>query len=213
MILLALAVLPLLAIEVLRKPTGALELWVDVGFGVIWFAFLIEFVVKITIAESRFEYVRRNWLDVVIILVPLLRPLRLSSLTRTVRLFKLRGVSLKLLRSVIMLFVSFEVADRLLRRFGIERKKEPGLPSPRKMTREGLMDEVEALRKRVDQWETWYGEHTVFLEDQGVLTYDVPDEVPDLPAEGPEQVAEAIEEGSEPAAEATERSATADPTR
>lgn len=186
MILLALAVLPLLAIELMKKPTGAMALWVDIGFGVIWLAFLVEFVIKISIAESRYEYIKRNWLDVVIILVPLLRPLRLTSLTRTVRLFKLRGVGLKLLRSVVMLFVSFEVADRLLRRFGIERKKKPAMPPPHKMTRHALMDEVKALRKRVDQWETWYGDHTVFLEDQGVLTYDVPDDVPAEALEEPE---------------------------
>jgi hypothetical protein len=185
MILLALAVLPLLAIELIKKPTGSLAFWVDVGFGVIWVAFLVEFVIKIAIAESRWEYVKRNWIDLVIVVVPLLRPLRLTSLTRTIRLFKLRGVGLKLLRSAVMLFVSFEVADRLLRRFGIERAKKPAHPPPNKMTRYMLMDEVAALRTRVEQWETWYGEHTTYLEARGVLSYEVPDDAP--PIEPPTQ--------------------------
>ncbi|MGK0359004.1 MAG: hypothetical protein ACI9U2_001300 [Bradymonadia bacterium] len=180
MILLALAVLPLLAIELLQKPTGRIEFWVEVGFWMIWIAFLVEFVIKIGIAESRWEYVKRNWLDVVVILVPLLRPLRLTSLSRTIRLFKLRGVGFKLARSLVMLFVSFEVADRLLRRFGIERPEKPLYPPPMKMTRYTLMDEVTASRKRLEQWEVWYAEHTVFLEGQGVVTYEVPDEAPPL---------------------------------
>ena len=180
MILLALAVLPLLAIELLQKPTGRIEFWVEFGFWVIWIAFLVEFVIKIAIAESRWEYVKRNWLDVVVILVPLLRPLRLTSLSRTIRLFKLRGVGFKLARSVVMLFVSFEIADRLLRRLGIERPKKPLHPPPNKMTRYMLMDEVAAGRKRLEQWEVWYAEHTGFLESQGVLTYEVPDDAPHL---------------------------------
>lgn len=195
MILLALAVLPLLAIELLKRPTGRLAFWVDVGFAVIWVAFLVEFVLKIAIAESRWEYVKRNWIDLVIILVPLLRPLRLTSLSRTIRLFKLRGVGLKLLRSAVMLFVSFEVADRLLRRLGIERAEKPKRPPPNKMTRHMLMDEVDALRDRVDQWEAWYGEHTDYLEARGILSYEVPHEPePEPDTEPPSEPSEAQSE-------------------
>jgi len=69
MIVLALGILPLLLVEFLQSPeTGTpLRYAVDIGFAVIWLAFVIEFVIKITIAESRPEYVRRNWLDLIII--------------------------------------------------------------------------------------------------------------------------------------------------
>ncbi|MEZ4470126.1 MAG: hypothetical protein R3F60_04830 [bacterium] len=174
MILLALAVLPLLAIELWAPPTGSMEVAVDVGFGVIWFAFLIEFIAKVALAESRLEYVRRNWLDLVIIIVPVLRALRLTSLVRMVRLFKLRGVAFKFARSAMTLFVTFQVADRVLRRFGFDRPVRPREPPPETMTRYALQDEVRRLRRRREAWETWYVRHRLFLEERGVLTYELP---------------------------------------
>ena len=181
MIVLALAVLPLLGIELWAPPTGGMEVAIEVGFGVIWVAFLVEFVFKIAIAESRLEYVRRNWLDLVIIIVPVLRALRLTSLVRMVRLFKLRGVAFKFARSAMTLFVTFQVADRVLRRFGIDRPEKPRDPAVETMTRYALQDEIRLLRRRRDAWEAWYVRHRAFLEDRGVLTYDLPEAEP--PAE------------------------------
>lgn len=179
MIVLAVAVLPLFLIE-LSHPEDRTELFVDIAFALIWLAFFIEFVVKVTIAESRVEYLRRNWLDVVIILLPILRALRLTSLVRMGRVLKLRGVAFKLLRTVIVLFVTFEVADRLLRRLGIQRPPRPARPPPETMTRYGLMDEVRLLRKRHDQWRAWYTAHRAWLERRGIDAQAPPDD--DSPA-------------------------------
>lgn len=176
MILLAIAVLPLLALEVQGELPKHLALWVDVGFGVIWVAFLVEFVVKIAVAESRLEYVKRNWLDLVVILLPVLRVLRISALGRSVRLLRLRGVAFKAARSAMTLFVTFSVADRLLRRLGVERDARPDRPPPASMTRYALIDEVAALRARNDRWAAWYEQHRAYLEARGVLTYALPDE-------------------------------------
>ncbi len=176
MILLAVAVLPLLALEVQGDLPKDLAVWVDVGFGLVWVAFLIEFVVKIAVAESRWEYVKRNWLDLVVILLPVLRVLRISALGRSVRLLRLRGVALKAARSAMTLFVTFSVADRLLRRLGVERDARPDRPPPASMTRYALIDEVSALRARNDRWAAWYEQHRAFLEARGVLTYALPDE-------------------------------------
>jgi|JI10StandDraft_1071094.scaffolds.fasta_scaffold569430_2 hypothetical protein len=174
MIALALAVLPLFLIE-LSHPEDRTELFVDIAFAIIWLAFLVEFVTKITIAESRVEYVRRNWLDLVIILLPILRALRLTSLVRMGRLLKLRGVAFKLLRTVIVLFVTFEVADRLMRRLGVQRPPKPARPTPESMTRASLQDEVRRLRTRTDQWQAWYTAHRTWLEARGIEAADAPE--------------------------------------
>ncbi|MCA9546370.1 MAG: ion transporter [Myxococcales bacterium] len=183
MILLALAVLPLFAIEVFEKPTGRLEYWLEFGFAVIWVAFLVEFVVKIAVAESRLEYVKRNWLDLVVILLPVLRVLRLSALARSIRLLKLRGVAFKFARTAITLFVSFEIADRVLRRLGFERPERPPQPKPEGMTRYQLIDEVVAGRAEIHRWHDWYARHRAFLEARGVLTYELEAEDPPPAAE------------------------------
>lgn len=173
MIILSLAVLPLLIIE-LNHPEDRAELFVDVGFAVIWFAFLAEFVSKIAIAESRIEYVRINWLDLVIIVVPVLRALRLTSMVRMVRLFKLRGVAFKIARTVMTLFVTFQVADRLLRRLGVDRPERPAEPVPESMTRHALMKEIRRRRRRQAQWDAWFIAHRRWLDERGLPTPEAP---------------------------------------
>jgi hypothetical protein len=164
MIVLALAILPLLVIELVQQPDGWLKRVLQVGFVVIWLAFLIEFVIKIAIAESRFEYVRRNWLDVVIILVPVIRPLRATRAVRTARIFKLRGVGMKLLRYVLSFVVGLEATERALERMGFRNRDRT---DPRQMTRHELMDEVRRLRRRVDRWEEWHEAHEEHVAEYG----------------------------------------------
>jgi hypothetical protein len=158
MIFLALAILPLLAIGYFQRPEGWLRAAIEIGFFIIWAAFVIEFVVKITIAEARLQYVRKNWLDLVIILLPALRALRIaragSSLAKTTRVFRLRGVGMKCARYVFTVIIGLEATDRLLERIGIKRHVDR--KDPAKMTRYELIDEIKRLRKLADAWETWY---------------------------------------------------------
>ena len=104
-----------LAIEVFRAPEGPLQWAIEIGFGIIWLAFVVEFVIKITIAECRLEYIRRNWLDLVIIAVPLLRPLRAfratQGLARTTRVFKMRGVGMKCARYIFTVILGLKLTD------------------------------------------------------------------------------------------------------
>ncbi len=164
MIVLALAMLPLLLVEFIRKPEGWYQWSLDIGFAIIWLAFVIEFVIKISIAESRIEYARRNWLDLVIILVPVLRPFRAaSSVSRTTRVFKLRGIGMKFLKYFFTFIIGFEATDRMLERVGIKLKKE--LKDPKEMTRYQLMDEVRTRRKSDTAWCEWYEAHCAFLRE------------------------------------------------
>ncbi|MFK7961205.1 MAG: hypothetical protein AB8G96_11850 [Phycisphaerales bacterium] len=170
MIVLAVMVLPLLAIEMLVFPKfpvlqqGILGLLVPIGFAVIWLAFLIEFVIKIMIAESRIEYVRRHWLDVVIIAVPVLRPLRVARIARTARVFTLRGVGMKFLRYGLAVFIGAEIGERMAARLGLRKNPRP---EPGKMTRHQLETELTLQRRRVDAWDAWYAEHREHRDTYG----------------------------------------------
>jgi hypothetical protein len=176
MIVLALAILPLLAIEVYGQPTGALKLAIEIGFAVIWLAFVVEFVWKITIAESRVEYVRRNWFDVVIILLPLLRPLRAfratQGLARSTRAFRLRGVGMKFVRYAFTIVIGMKATDRLLHRIGLRSDDER--KDAEKMTRHELIREAKRLRRRNDAWEQWYEAHERYVERHGGACYLAP---------------------------------------
>jgi hypothetical protein len=188
MIVLALAILPLLAIEVYGKPTGALRVANEIGFGVIWLAFVVEFFWKVAIAESRIEYVRRNWFDVVIILLPLLRPLRAfratQGLARSTRVFRLRGVGMKCARYVFTILIGLKATDRLLQRIGLKSGDER--KEAEKMTRHELIREVKRLRDRSDAWEQWYEAHERYVLEHGGPCSLAPRPIEGSPAdEGP----------------------------
>jgi hypothetical protein len=201
MIVLALAILPLLAIEVFRQPIGALKFAIEVGFGVIWLAFVVEFGWKIAIAESRVEYVRRNWFDVVIILLPLLRPLRAfratQGLARSTRVFRLRGVGMKCARYVFTILIGLKATDRLLQRIGLKSSDER--KDAEKMTRHELMRELKRLRRHNDGWEQWYEAHARYVERHGGACYLAPRPSPDEPAGDTPPLSDEAVEGSPPA--------------
>lgn len=126
----ALMILPVLGLQFYFKEHIAdypsLRIALHFGTGLIWFAFTFEFIVMVSVAESKIAYCKRHWLDLVIILLPLisfLRTLRLlrasklvkvgrlQQLTKVVRAYRLRGVAMRGLRALLLL----EVLNRLLR--------------------------------------------------------------------------------------------------
>ncbi|MCK4871349.1 MAG: ion transporter [Phycisphaerales bacterium] len=172
MIVLAILILPLLVVDFTylhehADTTPVVTWWaVRISEAAIWLAFLVEFVIKEMIAESRFEYARRNWIDIVIIVLPLLRPLRVARLARTSRVFRLRGVGMKVARYVLALILGLKATDKLLSRFGVHRSTER--KDPAKMTRYQLMDEVRHRRKQVDAWEAWHAIQVRYLQSRGM---------------------------------------------
>ena len=171
MIVLALLILPLLVVDFVflhNHPERDYSLlwWVCcIAGSIIWLAFLVEFVIKVTIAESRFEYARRNWIDIVIILLPFLRPFRAARLARTSRIFRLRGVGMKFARHGLTVLLGLQVTERMLGRFGV--KIGDSRRDPREMTRYQLMDEIKTLRAAVDRWQLWYAAHQDYLAETG----------------------------------------------
>ena len=125
MIIIALLVLPVVAMElfwgelVAHSPrlTFALEtatIW-------IWMAFVFEFVIMISVVDRKLAYCRKNWIDLAIVLLPMLSFMRaarlgtvvqLKQLSRTARIYRLRGIALRTWRA----FVTLDVLDMLLRR-------------------------------------------------------------------------------------------------
>ncbi|MBD0837431.1 potassium channel family protein [Streptomyces sp. TRM68416] len=53
---------------------------------VVWAAFATDYLVRLGLAERRWEFVRRHWLDLFAVLLPLIQPLRLLRLVSTLML-------------------------------------------------------------------------------------------------------------------------------
>jgi voltage-gated potassium channel len=185
MIALALLTLPLLIVDYLyiqealanpeQSPTRGVIWWLTItGLTLIWLAFLVEFAVKIAIAECRIEYVKRNWLDLVIIIIPVLRPLRAAAVARTTRVFTLRGVGFKFCRYVVTLVVGLEATERYLHRLGLKSRLSASERELDRMTRNELMTELKKLRKRNMLWERWHEAEQAYLHQQGHRAFGKP---------------------------------------
>lgn len=125
MIIIALLVLPVVAIEffyadmIASHPTRKFA--IDACAGFIWMAFVFEFVVMFSIVAKRLQYCKRNWIDVAVVLLPLVsfmgaarlgRLIKLKQLSRTAKIYRMRGLILRSWRAV----VALDVIDTLLRR-------------------------------------------------------------------------------------------------
>ena len=79
LVLLAFAMIPLLAAAASflwdLSPEGEYVVFILDSF--VWAVFAADLVVKIAIATDRWGYIRRHWLDVLIVLIPFIRPLRI----------------------------------------------------------------------------------------------------------------------------------------
>jgi voltage-gated potassium channel len=127
MIVLAFMVLPLLAVEYIwphqSEDNPLLASFLALGASIIWFAFAFEFVVMISVSERKLSYCLAHWIDLAIIVLPivqflpLMRTLRLTRLLREERLaswgavYRLEGLALKAWQAFLLL----QILQRLTR--------------------------------------------------------------------------------------------------
>ena len=87
----------------------------------IWFSFALEFILMVSLAEKKLDFCKRNWINIVIILLPLLAFLRSLQLFRFLRMakagklmkaYRLRG----LITRIVKLALVFNLIERILAR-------------------------------------------------------------------------------------------------
>jgi len=92
-----------------------------IGEALIWTAFALEFTVMISVVDRKFRYCRQHWVDILVIVLPLvafMRSLRLARLARLhqigrfTRLYRLRGSVVRAQRGMVVASV---VERKLLR--------------------------------------------------------------------------------------------------
>lgn len=87
LLLLALAFLIAYAWPVLDPRLGPdLETVCVVASWTVWAAFGVDLVIRLVLADSRRRYARRHWYDVLLLVLPVLRPLRLLRLLAFARI-------------------------------------------------------------------------------------------------------------------------------
>jgi voltage-gated potassium channel len=92
MMVLALAMVPLLVVPLLWHLSGPTNSTVDAVDWFIWAMFVGEYGVKLWLVPARAKFVRTHVLDLIVIAIPLLRPLRVVRAARALRLLRLARV-------------------------------------------------------------------------------------------------------------------------
>jgi voltage-gated potassium channel len=130
MVLFAFMVLPLFVLEyfwaeqVRTEPLLALAL--DMGTAVIWLAFAIELIMMLAVCDRRLRYCLQHWIDVAIVLLPVIevlplfrllrlgRVLRLEQLLRWGRLQRMQAVAMRGWRAILLLQIVQRLTGRSL---------------------------------------------------------------------------------------------------
>ena len=78
MIVIALMVLPVVGAELYWKDsiTSTWRFVIQTATGLIWMAFVFEFFLMVTVVEKKLRYCKQNWIDIVVIVLPLIAFLR-----------------------------------------------------------------------------------------------------------------------------------------
>ena len=130
MLIIAMLILPVLLIEFryqdLLQSNILLKLLLSISMGLIWCAFACEFILMVSTTKKKLAYVKKNWIDLAIILLPLvsfLRSLRivravklakfakLQQLTKMGRVYRMRGLLAKTIRA----FLVLEIVNRVMK--------------------------------------------------------------------------------------------------
>lgn len=159
MLIIALLILPILLVEYglhsVVEENAWLRMALHASTGFIWCAFAIEFVIMVSATDRKLAYIKKHWIDLAIILLPLIsflrsvRVLRLAKLAKVQKLskmgrvFRMRGLLMKTLRALML----FEVINRLLR--VTPEKKLAKL----KATYKDRLEDLEELKSEIDELE------------------------------------------------------------
>ena len=86
MVVLTLLWLPVLIVPLIWPVHGTVALTLETIDFMVWALFVVEYMVKLWLSPTRWHFVTHHKLDLLIVAVPLFRPLRLARLTQLARL-------------------------------------------------------------------------------------------------------------------------------
>jgi hypothetical protein len=119
MIILTLLIIPVLLVEFVGQSwieaSPALATSTHTLTALIWLGFAVEFILLVSASPAKLAFCLRHWINLVIIILPLiawLRFFRLLRFTRLARTYRLRSVFMRAWRLALL----FELLDRLHRR-------------------------------------------------------------------------------------------------
>lgn len=83
----------MLVVPLVVDVSSSVDSAIEYAFFAIWAVFAIELGVRTYFAERRLRYLARHWLDVLVVALPILRPLRIARSARSLRVLRLSRVA------------------------------------------------------------------------------------------------------------------------
>lgn len=151
MLVIALTILPVLLIEKVFNNAVIEHAWLrlllNTATGFIWLAFTTEFIVMVNSSAKKIAYIKANWIDLAIILLPLIAFLRsFSLLAKLGKAYRMRGIVTKTMRALALL----EIADRLTGNDPVKKLQRLTDQYQEKMEElEALQEEIKLLEAEV----------------------------------------------------------------
>lgn len=88
MLVLSIAIVPLLVVPLVIDLSSSAEASVLAVDWLVWAAFAVEYGVRLYLAPRKWSFVKTNKLDLLVVVLPFLRPLRVARSARAVRLLR-----------------------------------------------------------------------------------------------------------------------------
>lgn len=159
MLVLSLLVLPILAAQYYfssRLHYSWIPYLLEAAFLLVSIAFLVEFVTKVTIARSRWRYALTNWLDIVIIVLPFLRPFRAARVLRVAQILpacSFRRVYGKFIHSAAAVIMAMTPVQRLRGRSGSSESPPQTPQDYSHWSRAALIAEIGRLQEQLREYQ------------------------------------------------------------
>ena len=135
LLVLAILWLPVLIVPLVTTPSPPVADSLDAVDYFVWAMFVVEYLVKLYLSPSRWRFVRTHVIDLIVIIVPFLRPLRLARLVRVLKMARVATVLTEVLsraRSILthkgLHFVLLSVVLIIAAAAGLEVLFESGKP-------------------------------------------------------------------------------------
>lgn len=156
LLLVTLLILPIVTLEIFfhdaLETSSALAWAVHLGSATIWCSFAFEFILLVSVTERKLQYCKHSWINIAIIVLPLLaflrtlqlfRVLRLAKAGKLLRAYRLRGLVTRAQRIVLLL----NLIERIL-----HRKPEKYLAALRQKEQDKLreLDEIRVKIRAVE---------------------------------------------------------------
>ncbi len=164
MLIVTLLILPVVGIEFLFKDRigqmPGLMIALHLVNATIWFSFALEFILMVSVTERKIAYCKQNWINILIIVLPLIgflrairlfKVLRVAKVGKILRAYRLRGLMMRVMRIALLL--------NLIERF-MQRNPEKYLAGLLEKEQEKLL-ELDEIQAKIQAVRELIGEQNV----------------------------------------------------